>query len=126
MTNEVTENDVLNLLINRVNTLKLKLKRAEEALAVFKGVENIKEENEKTAPPLTYSSKYTWNKKILFVLSKIDSAYTVEIIKEIQLLEPKKDFKKLANLISVKLSTLLKKGIVKAERDGRRFKYKLP
>ena len=129
MQEEISEKELLELLEGRIMALKSKLKRAEEALIAFKGKSitgNTEKGNKKVEPPSLYDISYKWDKKLLFVLSKKGAAYKDDIVKEISRLEPKANLDKLINLIGVKLSALLKQGIIKAEREGRRFKYQIP
>jgi hypothetical protein len=58
-------------------------------------------------------------------LAKAETAFKEDIVKEISTLEPVQNSDKLTNLIGVKLSALLKQDIIKAKREGKKFKYQL-
>jgi hypothetical protein len=124
MVADVSEKDVLELLESRVITLKSELKRAEEALTALQG-KPASGNAKRSEPPPVYDIHYKWDKKILYVLSKTGPAYKEDIVKEVSKLESKPDSDKLINLIGVKLSTLLKQGVINARREGRKFKYQL-
>jgi hypothetical protein len=142
---KVSEKDVLELLESRVISLKSELKRAEDALIALKGSTNGHVKNDidreskrniiprtngtsnfnRSELPLVYDSNHKWDKKILFVLAKAQTAFKEDIVKEISTLEPVQNSDKLTNLIGVKLSALLKQDIIKAKREGKKFKYQL-
>lgn len=136
----MSEKEVVELLENRLISLKLEIMRTEEALTILRGksqntnAENkrivtrtkVKKSLKKPALPTVYDPKYKWEDKILFALSKTGPAFKEDIIKEIGKLEPGEDIKKLGNSIAVKLSNLLHQNTIKGEREGRKLKYQLP
>ncbi|MXV15177.1 hypothetical protein [Hufsiella ginkgonis] len=75
--------------------------------------------------PTEYNSKLKFDKKIAYALAKAGPSFKEDVFKVLNDLEPEVDPKKLDKDVTVKLSSMFKKGLVKAEREGRKYRYSL-
>ena len=137
----MSENEIFAVLEKRKHTLTTELQRIEEALLILKGEKSSRtlkaekraaSKSKSMRPPVksadipdSYEKYHTWTQKILFILSKKQNVFKDDLIKEICRLEPEWQPDKVGNLVSVKLSSLLKDSIILAQKDGRKFRYSL-
>lgn len=145
----VTEQDVISFLKERITKLQNELKKAQSALEVFTGssmeeVDEPKTEElvrsaksrrtskaEKNSPvkalvvPEEFSPGLKLDRKVAYVLANYGPLFNTDIISKLQELEPEKDLEKLTKAIMVKLSSLHKAGRIKGAKEGRKFKYEL-
>lgn len=142
----VTEQDVVNFLQQRITKLQNELKKAQSALDLFtgstveEGGEPVTEAIIKQAKPgrgpktdkiKTLSAPEEYNPglkldgKIAYVLATNGPSFNTDIISKLQELEPEKNADKLFKAVMVKLSSLHKAGRIKGAKEGRKFKYQL-
>jgi hypothetical protein len=170
---KITENDIVDFLQQKIDSLKAELKKAEDVLEALKGsapaptkpaaavakVRSLTADTGKgpsrkrkqrvasaaagQAPakkragrpktavsatleaPEAYDSKLKMESKVAYALSKTGSAFKEEVTKMLNDLEPEADPKKLDKDVTVKLSSLYKKGRINAVREGRKYRYSL-
>lgn len=145
----VTEQDVISFLKQRITKLQNELKKAQSALDLFTGA-SVDEVNEpvteeivrgakpgrtpktnKTSAvktlsaPEEYASGLKLDGKIAYVLANNGPSFNTDIISKLQEMEPEKDPEKLLKAVMVKLSSLHKAGRIKGAKEGRKFKYQL-
>lgn len=145
----VTEQDVISFLEQRITKLQNELKKAQSALDLFTGT-NVDEVEEaltgnmvpeakasraarknkngsvKTLlAPEAYASGLKLDAKIAYVLANNGPSFNTDIISKLQELDPEKDPEKLFKAVMVKLSSLHKAGRIKGAKEGRKFKYQL-
>lgn len=83
-------------------------------------------ESPKVEVPSEYNVSDSVDKRILFVVKTLRKANRDEILKQIKTkYEPDGDFEKLEANVKVRLSFLLKNGILKGEKKGRLYNYSL-
>ncbi len=75
--------------------------------------------------PEKYSDNLTINARIAFALNEIGSGFNDEIAAAMAQYEPKSDAPKISKQISGVLSTLKSKGLLTAEKVGRKDKFSL-
>lgn len=142
----VTEQDVVNFLQQKITKLQNELKKAQSALDLFTGstVEEggtpvteaiIKQTKPGRGPkadkvktlsaPEEYNSGLKLDGKIAYVLANNGPSFNTDIISKLQELEPEKNADKLFKAVMVKLSSLHKAGRIKGAKEGRKFKYQL-
>lgn len=142
----VTEQDVISFLEQRITKLQNELKKAQSALDLFTGssVEEVDEPVDKTvvgevkstrAPkankvktlsaPEEYNAGLKLDRKIAYILENNGPSFNTDIINKLQEMEPEKDPEKLLKAVMVKLSSLHKAGRIKGAKEGRKFKYQL-
>ncbi|MGV3705131.1 MAG: hypothetical protein ACO1NU_07095 [Arcticibacter sp.] len=145
----VTEQDVISFLKERITKLQNELKKAQSALDVFTGSsideaeERMTEELVRPAKagraskasksnsakalvaPEEYSSNLKLDGKIAYILANNGPLFNTDIIAKLQEMEPEKDPEKLLKAVMVKLSSLHKAGRIQGAKQGRKFKYQL-
>jgi hypothetical protein len=142
----VTEQDVISFLKQRITKLQNELKKAQAALDLFTGssVEEVEEpvaeavvseakpsratkaNKVKTlSAPEEYNPGLKLDGKIAYVLANNGPSFNTDIISKLQEMEPEKDPDKLVKAVMVKLSSLHKAGRIKGAKEGRKFKYQL-
>jgi len=142
----VTEQDVISFLKQRITKLQNELKKAQSALDVFTG-SSVEEVDEPVAEavvreakpsrgtrankvktlsaPEEYNPDLKLDGKIAYVLANNGPSFNTDIISKLQEMEPEKDPEKLVKAVMVKLSSLHKAGRIKGAKEGRKFKYQL-
>lgn len=145
----VTEQDVISFLKQRITKLQNELKKAQSALDLFTGAnvgeveevlteEIVPEAKSSRAPrksknssvktlsaPEEYTPGLKLDAKIAYVLANNGPSFNTDIINKLQELDPEKDPDKLFKAVMVKLSSLHKVGRIKGAKEGRKFKYQL-
>lgn len=146
LTKKISELDVIEFLTERREKLAIELQSIETTIAGLKSqneaqagidlgqfdkqpaavTKNGKTPAPKPDLPTEYRATDSIDRRILFVLSTLDAANRDEILEEIKnKYEPEADFEKLNANIKVRLSHLLKKGVIKGKRRGRLYTYSL-
>lgn len=134
-----SENDVVELLKTRQAVLRIELERIEQALAIFhnSGVEKLENDSpghklraelselsrKDLLIPEEYDQNYKWDTKVLFALSQRNYSFKEDVISKICELEKGVTSDTIKNIVSVKLSSLLKERIIGATKKGRKFEY---
>ena len=146
----VSENDVIKFLSERREKLAAELKSIDTTIAGLRSSVDTLEDygvaaqwqeqshsvSEETKPavakvskveiPSKYNVSDSIDKRILFVISDLGNANRDEILKEItQKYEPDGDDAKITANVKVRLSYLLKHGVIKGKRNGRFYRYSL-
>lgn len=119
----------ISTLLEKESLLSKQLEAVRTTMTLFQngtsanGIEEHETNEHKTEVPKTYEDAITWNGKILFALSKIQSGFVQDIV--VELLKHSKDidsetlFKKITGLASV----LKKKKVLGAKSVGNKYKY---
>ncbi|MXV16063.1 BlaI/MecI/CopY family transcriptional regulator [Hufsiella ginkgonis] len=147
---KVTEQDVVTFLEEKVQSLHAELKKAQELLQVFTGTLSATQTNAFKSPvlplsgakrgrkprpagadsamivaPAEFHPKAKMELKVAYALSQTGPAFKEEVTRVLNDLDPEADPKKLDKDVTVKLSSLYKKGRINAVREGRKYKYSL-
>lgn len=146
-----SHSDIAKFFEDEVARIKREIDRVETGLALFTGSksEGTKTQTQKAAKssqrktsgqgktgesktskklqvPVAYDKSLTWDKKILFVLKELGSAFTYDIIESVKSHEPEIDSQKADHIIPQRVSALAGKGHIKVtNKEGRRRKYSL-
>lgn len=84
----------------------------------------LKELQPGIAIPSEYEPNLIWDDKVLYMLNKLGTAYSIDIINEISDEEPNIEEKKLDNGVNQALNKLKNLGTIKViGNSGRKFKY---
>lgn len=75
--------------------------------------------------PSSYEAKLKMESKVAYALAKTGPAFKEDVTRVLNDLEPDADPRKLDKDVTVKLSSLFKKGRIKATREGRKYRYSL-
>ena len=65
------------------------------------------------------------DRKIAFALTKLGMAFKEDIIEIVKKEEPEQNLHKLGNVISVRLSYLLKNKLIEANKEGKKYRYRI-
>ncbi|MXV17696.1 hypothetical protein [Hufsiella ginkgonis] len=146
---KITDKDIVDLLEERIASLNAELARFRLVLDVLTSIaeESLPGKGELTqlaqvvedriggpvvrsikktpalTVPLDFSDKLKVTEKVMFALSKTGPACKDDIFKFLHDLKPAADPVKLNNVLTVVLSSMLKKEQIKAERAGKRYRY---
>ncbi|WP_407430063.1 hypothetical protein [Arcticibacter sp.] len=141
----VTEQDVISFLKQRITKLENELKKAQSALDLFTEpsseepdepvAQTVKEAKpgrgtrtnkiKTLSVPEEYNPGLKLDGKIAYVLANNGPSFNTDIISKLQEMEPEKDPEKLVKAVMVKLSSLHKAGRIRGAKEGRKFKYQL-
>lgn len=148
MKNELTDKEVLRFFNNKKQELQKELEKIELAISALGGsstsaaptVAKEKVAAEKQAPKEkskapkpkkrlekrdTYSSTDKLDDKIAYALTKVGKGNKQQILDVIKENEPDVDVKKLDRTLSVRFSYLIKHDMIKGQKSGRSYTYKL-
>ncbi|RYE43195.1 MAG: hypothetical protein EOP48_23040 [Sphingobacteriales bacterium] len=73
--------------------------------------------------PSEYSPTLIWDQRVLVVLKMLGSAYADDVKRKILELQPEVSEARADSVATNKLSQLYKKGVIKAETTGKKYKY---
>ena len=135
----INEKQVIEFLKERQQLLKDELKKIENTINVIessnvilsgstpsrKAPKEVTASTRKLEPIHEFKPHGRFDERIGYALTKLKSGYKEDILEVLLEEQPDTDILKLQNALGVRLSYLLKNGLIEGEKHGRKFKYTL-
>lgn len=135
----INEQQVIEFLRARQQLLKDELRKIENTInviessnVVLSGIAPTKRvakdgqpATKKLEPTKEFKPHGRFDERISYALTKVKAGYKEDILEVLLEEQPEEDIVKLQNALGVRLSYLLKNGLIAGEKHGRKFFYSL-